>query len=331
VRFFESLRQTLDARPGIQGAAVATGIPAAAGLDFDRRFRADDMPGRADATFSTRLAGPWWFTTLRTEVIAGRPLEEGDNVDSEPVIVLNEAAARQLFGAEPAAAIGRTVVAPAADQDRRYRVVGVVANVRNDGLDRPPPPMAYLPWLQSRPFGRMWLVFRSDRGATFAFEQARAALRAMDPELPLVDATAVADMLDRSIAARRFNLFLLAALAALALVVAAAGVAGLVAFVVTRSRRDVGIRVALGAGAGEVLWTAATPTLRAFAGGIAIGLVASAALARLASGMLFGVEPLDGLSLLSACALLLATGVIAALVPALGAVRSDPLHALRTD
>lgn len=97
----------------------------------------------------------------------------------------------------------------------------------------------------------------------------------------------------------------------------------------TGSRREVGIRVALGAGPADVIRTAATHTLFAFTAGVAVGLVASSLLARLASSLLSGVEPLDAASLLSACGLLIATGAIAALVPALRAARSDPLHALR--
>lgn len=330
VRFFEALRRGVEARPGIAGAAVATSIPTAAGLDFDQPFRPADMPGRAGATLTTRLIGPGYFTTLGMRLIAGRLPGTGDRADAERVIVLNEAAGRQLFGADPSGIVGRTVIEPSPRADRRYRVIGIVANVRNAGLDQPPPPMAYAPWLQSLPFGRMWLIVRSGRGATSGFQQMKAALREIDPELPLVDATPVADLLDRSIAARRFNLFLLTALATLALVVAAVGVAGLVAFAVTRSRREVGIRVALGANAAAVIRTATTPTLLAFSTGAAIGLVASVLLARMARGLLFGVEPLDGWSLLVACGLLLGTGTLAALAPALGAVRSDPLTALRS-
>jgi putative ABC transport system permease protein len=175
----------------------------------------------------------------------------------------------------------------------------------------------------------MWLIVRSDRGAAFTFEQVKAALRTIDPELPLVDATPVVDLLDRSVAARRFNLFLLTALAVLALVVAAVGVAGLVGFAVNRGRQEVGIRMALGAGAPSVIRTTVAPTLRAFVAGIAIGLLASAFLVRLLRGLLFGIRPLDGWSMLLACGALLLAATLAALVPALRAVRIDPLAALR--
>ncbi len=329
VRFFEALRHSVEARPGIESASVATSIAAAAGLDFDQRFRVPDRPGSSDVTVPSRLVGPGYFATLGARITAGRGLEESDDMDAERVVVLNGAAVRLLFGEAAAAIVGRIVTEPSERGDRRYRVAGVVADVRNDGLDRPPPPRVYLPWLQSRPFGRMWLIVRSDRGAAFTFEQMKAALRTVDPELPLVDATPVADVLDRSVAARRFNLFLLTALAVLALVVAAVGVAGLVAFAVNRGRQEVGIRMALGAGAPSVIRATVLPTLRAFVAGIAVGLLASVFLVRLLRGLLFGIQPLDGWSMLAACGVLLLAGTLAALAPALRAVRIDPLAALR--
>jgi putative ABC transport system permease protein len=330
IRFFEALRRAVEAQPGIAGASVATGIPAAAGLDFDQRFRSADRPGAPEVSLPTRLVGPGYFETLGATIIAGRALAVSDDADAERVVVLNGTAARLLFGEVTPGIIGRIVVESSRSGDRRYRVAGIAIDTRDDGLDRPPPPRIFLPWAQSRPFGRMWLIVRSIRDEAFVFEQVRAALRTIDPELPLVDATAVSDLLDRSIAARRFNLLLLTGLAGLALVVAAVGVAGLIAFNVTRTRQEIGIRMTLGARASSVFWTTTAPTLQAFAAGIAIGLLASVALVGLVHGLLFGIQPLDTWSLLIACAVLLAAGLLAAVPPAVRAIRGHPLATLRT-
>jgi predicted permease len=328
IRFFDALRQRVEAEAGVASAAVATSIPMASGLDFDQPFRPEADASARTVDVSTRLISPGYFSTLGIRIVAGRTVEITDDADAERVAIVSEAAARLAFGAAPDDVVGQILIEPSERGDARYRIIGVAADVRDDGLERTPPPKVYLPWQQSRPFGRMWLIVRSDLESPIAFERVKAALRDVDAELPLVDATPMTDLVARSVAARRFNLLLLAALGLLALAVATAGVAGLVAFSVSSRRREVGIRVALGASPASVVATTIAPAFGALATGVAAGAVAAGLLTELARGLLFGVEPLDAWSLALASGTLLGAGVVAALACARAAVRSDPLTAL---
>jgi putative ABC transport system permease protein len=329
VRFFQELEDRLEARPGLVDATVATTLPAVSGLDFDQPFRAEDRPGASAVQVSSRLVGSSYFEALGVDVVSGRSFESTAVPEGERLAVVNESAARLLFGSGAAHAVGRVLVEPSETGDNRYRIVGVAEDVLNDGLDRPARPLVYLPWVQSRPFGRMWVAVRGEGDAARTLAEARAALAGIDPELPLVDAASLAELLDRTVAARRFNLALLAVLAGLALAVAAGGAAGLVAFSVSGRRREMGIRIALGARAPSVVGAAVAPTLGAVAAGAAAGLLAASLLAETARGLLFGVDPLDGWSLGLAVVALLASGALAGAVPAWRAFRADPVKALK--
>ncbi|HZD03519.1 MAG TPA: ABC transporter permease, partial [Longimicrobiales bacterium] len=328
VRFFEDLRRSLTDKRGIAGVAVATGLPTTTALDFDRMLAPEDG-SRTPRPVSTRLVGPGYFETLGIPVVAGRILEPQDDRNAEGVVVLSRSAARLLLGTgDPEAAVGRRIVRADAGGHRPERVVGVVADVRGTAPDRPPTPKVYAPWLQSRPFGRMWIAVRPRRPGDTVWAAMRAALRDMDPELPLVDAASLEERVAATQAPRRFVLMLVTALGLLALVIAVVGMAGLAAFSASRARRHVAIRVALGAHTARALAPTVSAQLLAVAGGLVLGLGGTLATGGALRSVVFGVTPLDPSSLSAAAGLLGAVALAATLLPAWRAGRGEPREVL---
>lgn len=339
LRFFEELRQALDARPEIASATVATALPGVEGLDFDVELRPEASLDPAP-TVRERTVGPGYFETLGMHLLAGRLPDERDGPDAEDVAVLDRSAAVLLFGtADPADAVGRALVRGDPGGDRAAtsggtpavpptRVVGVVEDAREVGPDRPAVPLVFEPFVQSRPFGRMWVAVRPARSDVDPWPAVRAALREVDAALPLVDASTLREHMDAHTAPRRFNLLLLSFLGGLAFVIAMVGVGGLSAFVAARRRRQVAVRVALGAGRTR----AVLPGLAAPLGGVAVGVVlglAGVALARPAlAALLFGVGPLDPLAVGGAVAAVAAAAATCTLVPGLRASRMEPREIL---
>jgi len=326
--FFERLHRSLADRPEIADVTVATGLPALPSLDFTPQFRPRDgsQPPRP---VTERLIGPDYFETLRIPVLAGRTPAVGDDSNAESVAVLNLSAARLLLGTDdPAAAVGSQLIEGSDGTGDPVRVIGVVSDVREAGPDHAAEPRIYEPYLQSRPFGRMWIAVRPTQPGDTVWAAIRAALADVDPELPLVDAGPLTRAVATTLSARRFSLFLMTALGALALVIAVVGMAGLAAFSASRFRRQVAIRVALGAGPARALAPAVGGQLFAVAAGLVIGLAGVALTGRALRSLVFGITTLDPSSVSVAVALLAAAGLFATAVPALRAGLGEPREIL---
>jgi ABC-type antimicrobial peptide transport system permease subunit len=259
----------------------------------------------------------------------GRAFEPSDRAGARPVAVINAAAAAQYFpGASP---IGhRIAVTHSLTESELAEIVGVVADVRYAALDEPAMPALYFSRAQDPLSYGTLFVSGSGNAAAFS-DGVRRVAAAMDPNMPLYDVLTMADRKASETARTRVVLWLLAAFAATGLLLAAIGLYGTVSYAVQRRTRELGLRVVLGAARGDVTRLVMKPPVLLAAAGAAIGIIAAAALTRLAGGLLYGIEASDPRVLAAASLVLLTVAGIAAWVPARRATRVEPAAALRSD
>ncbi len=323
---FNRLLARLAALPGVDASGMISLLPER-DWGWNSELAHDGEPPRppnVERTIETRGVSAGYFQAVGIGLVRGRLLAESDVQGAPFVVDVNEAAARRFWpgGADPLGAIVRI-----GDNDR-WRVVGVVRDVHNAGPARAPLPEVYFPYAQNGS-PEMTLVLHTTGDPRALVPSLRRAVAAEDPGLPLDRITTLDEVAAGSIAAQRFQAALLGAFAALAACLAAFGLYGLLAYAVVQRRQEIGIRIALGAGAGEVRGQVLRGALRLALPGIALGLAAAVALRRLLAGLVFGVSPLD-LPTLAAVALGLgAVALLAGLAPANRAARVDPLEALR--
>ena len=274
------------------------------------------------------LVGPGYFRALGVPIVSGRVLDDGDRADAPPVVVINEVLARTYGGAQ--AALGRRVTLGMNTQSPRT-IVGVVANEKNLGLDAEPGPNAYVPYLQIGGSARMTFVVRSAMDAAGSASAARDAIHAIDPTVPLFDVRTMEESMSRAMARPRLIAQLLTSFAVAALLLAAVGIFGVMSQTVAQQTREIGIRVAIGAGPGRILGLILGRAARLTAIGLLPGVAAALAAGRLASGLLFGITGTDARTFAFVAATMMAVAGLAALLPAIRAVRVDPITALHAD
>jgi putative ABC transport system permease protein len=259
-------------------------------------------------------------------------LDAGDREGGSPAVLVDDAAARLLWpGRDP---VGHSLVLGTTfGIDTTHaggRVVGVVANVRDEGLDSEPRPHVYLSHAQF-PLGYMTVVARTGGDPMRLVGPARHELKALDPAVPLARPRSMRQWMATTDAERRFDLLLLGVFAVSALLLAAVGVYGVLSHTVRQRSREIGIRVALGANGGQVRAMVLRRALGLALFGVAGGLILSFATARLLGHLLFGVRPSDPTTFLATAAILAAVAMLASWVPARRATRADPLEALRAE
>jgi ABC-type antimicrobial peptide transport system permease subunit len=214
--------------------------------------------------------------------------------------------------------------------DVSREIVGIVGDVRNVALSRKPGPMMYVPFAQAPLWGAE-VVVRSSLSASSVAAGVRRAVYAIDKNLPVTDIAPLADALDRSVSQERFRTFLLGTFGALALILAAVGIFGVIAYLVSQRTREIGIRMALGAGRGNILRLIVGHGTKLALLGVGIGLAAASVLTRVLAGLLYGVSPTDPLTFGTVAVVLLAVAVMASYLPAIRAIRVDPVTALRSE
>lgn len=271
-----------------------------------------------------RFVSPGYFATLEIPVLEGRDLQEGDLQTGAPwVAVINSTLAERYFPDEDP--VGRAILLGGST---RLTIAGVVGSVRQRSLDRPPVAEIYIPYTLGTQTG-MTLVARTRLEPLQAVPAVRAALLEIDPEQPIYNIRTMEEVVSRSITDRRLYLQLLAVFAALALVLAAAATYGLVSYLVNQRRREIGIRLALGAGKHSVLRQIAREGLELASLGILFGIPASLSANRILSSLLYGVRPYDPLVLGGVAFVLALTALAASYLPARRATRVDPADALQ--
>ncbi len=328
IAFYEQFYQRLTMLPSSTSAALSDRVPLTGGqVPAPVAIVGRPVPPMSERAFANRhLVSPKYFATLGIPIRAGRDFDERDSSRVPHVVIVNETFARHHFpGEDP---LGRTLITGMAQLPSQ--IVGVVADVRSSGLNTPPEADYFLPSLQ-RPEGFTNIVVRTNVGATAMASLVRDALRAIDPDLPLIEPQMLSTRIALTIADRRLALVLLAAFAALALVLASLGVYSVMAHLVAYRTSEIGIRMALGASPGAVMRMVLGHGRRLTLLGIGLGIVGAFFVSRLMQQALFEVNPADPLIYGAVAAMLLLVAEFASWLPARRATRIDPVIALRAE
>jgi putative ABC transport system permease protein len=332
-------RQSLDgirALPGVQSAAAVSAMPfIEANIDIQQTLhiegRPEPRPEDAPNAF-VAFATEDYFQTMSIPLLEGRRIERTDDGDSPRVAVVTEAlVSRHWPGASPLGArirIGNWT--NDADQPIVWEIVGVVRQVRHDGLERDPRPELFVPLAQSN-MGSMTFMARTDGDPSALLEPIQEQIWAIDPLQTFYRVVTLEELVSKSVAARRFNLWLLATFAMLALVLAAVGIYGVVSYSTRARTHEFGIRMALGADQVEVLRQAMSRGLRLTILGVGLGLIGSLGLTRLLQQLLFGIGARDPITFVAVGALLVLVAMAATYLPARRATLVDPAVALRVE
>jgi putative ABC transport system permease protein len=267
---------------------------------------------------------PGYLEAIGAHLVEGRTFTPDDRADAAAVAIVNETMARRYWpGASP---IGKRVAFVGTGGWRE--VVGIVRDVRHWGVDRPVNPELYVPFTQLAP-GRLAFVIASSADPRTIIGPLREQLRAVDADLPLSQIRTMSEVASESMAARRATMLVLGAFGALALVLAAAGIYGVMAHLVALRTSEFAVRITLGARPGSVLRLVIAEGLLQAVAGLAVGLGGAVLLMRSLHALLYEVKPADPVTLAGVAAILLATAVLACLVPARRAMAIDPVSALK--
>jgi predicted permease len=318
--------------PGIQQAAVGTSsdIPLLSNVNNPLPFSLPDEVSTQGndhaAEFGAVSAG--YFDVLRTPLKQGRVFTDHDVDSTVKVVVVNEAFVRRF--APQRDIVGRRLRYQWRGDEYEAQVVGVVGDVRNDGLDVAPPPRVYLSALQ-HPGVRLAVLLRtrSDVDVTSTKDALMQTVHSINPELPVFNVRTMADLMSASMARRRFSLFLISVFAVSALLLAALGIYGVMAFVVDQRAQEFGIRLALGAKPRDILGLAFRPGFLLTATGTIVGLSVAIGVTRLMSSLLFGVSSRDPITFVLVPVLLALVTMAACFIPARRATRVSPMEALK--
>jgi predicted permease len=336
-RMQEEMLHKLEAIPGVFSVGLSMSVPLDGNEWGDSLFAKDHSysPGEIQL-HRFRFVAPGFFKTLGTPLLAGRDLTWNDIYQEHPVVIISQKVAREYWR-DPASAIGRQVRESTKGEWRE--VIGVVADTREDGMDKEPPMSVYWPILIANFEGndldvRRFVTFsiRSTRaGSASLLSEMRRAVWSVDPNLPLSDVRTMDEMYRRSMARTSFTLVMLGLAGGMALLLGVVGLYGVIAYSVSQRRREIGIRLALGAQDGEVTGMFVRHALLLTGVGVVCGLAAAPALTRLMSSLLFGVRSVDPLTYAGVSIGLVATAALAAYLPARHAAAVNPAESLRAE
>jgi putative ABC transport system permease protein len=337
--FFAALLTRVRVLPGVRSAGAASGLPLAVasgdwGFDIEGRGRVNGRrPGAADWFVVT----PGYFETLGIPLRRGRLPNDADTSDAAPVVFINEASARAIFAnTDP---IGKRIrLSQTTGSEQPWRtIVGIVGDVRHRGLDTPPRTEMYIPDRQFLHFSAgvqaraLSVVIKTEQDPTASVAAVRAAVRAIDPDVPAAQVRTMSTIVSASVADRRLNMLLIGAFGVLALALASIGLYGVMAYAVTQRTREMGVRLAIGASRASVLSLVVGNAMRLVTTGVAIGLVLSLVAMGSLARLLFEVGPGDASVYVLVPLILLLTAGLASYLPARRATRVDPLTALRAE
>ena len=316
--------------PGVTSASLINSMP------FGRMFIQDNFEFEGQPTSTLNAGTPkiesGYFKTMRIPLLAGREFTPQDTAAALKVAIISERIVREYVPGGPDEALGRRV--RLGDHGEWLTVVGVVADIRQRGLDQPVTPMIYVPFQQERdePFLLRFVAFvaRTPTPGSVV-EGIRAEIRRAAPDLPIQSTVTMDEAVAASVAQPRFRMVVLAVFATTATLIATCGLYGLMAYAVTQRRREIGVRMALGAERRDVLHLVLTRALRIVVAGLVVGLAGAAGVTRVLQRFLFGVTSTDPIVFTIVTLLLLAVGLMAAWLPARRATRIDPCAALRAE
>jgi putative ABC transport system permease protein len=332
-QFVVDLKSKLAAIPGVERAAAMTGLPPmrdvnANDTDFEGMTNGPGKPQLNVDYYQTATIG--YFETMRIPIVKGRGFEPSD-AGGPGVTVINESLAKIFY--PKGDAIGkrmRPCCSSPTDQVPWLTIVGIAKDVKQGGLDQKVGTEMYFAVEQGvqTPFSYNFVV-RTGQPVGAVAPAIRAVVRSMDPGLPIIQMRSMTDIFADSVTRQRFLSQLLEIFAGVALLLAAIGTYGVVSYLVTERQREIGIRVALGAGTGRIVRLVLQQGLTLATVGILVGVAGALVLARLTRSLLFGVSPNDPTTYLGVAAVIAVVALLACLLPARRAMGVDPLEAIR--
>jgi putative ABC transport system permease protein len=346
LNFYERLLERVRQLPGVESAGVSTGLPLGAGSNWGKLFSVEGHtpPSSMEQVplVSFAMISPGYLRAMGIDVRRGRAFNEHDTENSQPVAVISETAARQYFpGEDPLGKIvwmgpPENLLPPEATKDighfERRTIVGVVADVKGSNLERPAQAQAYAPYSQSRREGwsnSFMLAVRAQVPPENLVAAIRQQVYQLDPDQPVTDVATMEERLGQSLSQPRFSALLLGLFAVVALLLAAVGIYGVMSYLVTQRTHEIGVRMALGASARDILRLVVGHGMGLTLAGIGCGLVAASLLTRFLSSLLFEVSSFDPLTYVLVSLLLIVVAFIACYIPARRATNVDPMEALR--
>jgi putative ABC transport system permease protein len=338
LNFYNRTLTELTQKPGVEAVAVADCVPGLRAPTASLKMA--DRP--VDPKHLPAASGCWisadYFRATGTPLISGRFFDQRDNASAPLVAIVNNALARRYWPTEDP--IGKridvTYTGPGRRSDGQIRwrqIVGVVADVKQHGLDESPDPAVYLPFYQDETghvYRSMHLFARGRKDSMNISGTIRAGLRAIEPDLPIT-IEPMTEVLSQSVGPRHFTFLLLSSFATLATLLAGFGIYGVVTYAVARRTKEIGLRMALGASRGDLLRMVLKEVLVPVIAGLAVGALFAVAASGLMGSVLYRTPPADPVVLLTTAAIMLFVALAAASLPAYRAASTDPLTALRSE
>jgi len=336
VAFYRTLLDQIRALPGVVAAGASTAPPLRGywGQFFDVEGEAPAAPGAKTPVVLQVAVTPGYFDAIGMTVLAGRQFDEHDGlIKGRPVAMVNETFARHHWpGVSP---VGKHIRypyrEPAPAENPWWTVIGVLHNEKHDGLDAEERPTVYTPEVQLAWSYSLDVVIRAHSNPELLAVPATRILAHIDPDLPAFDMQTMTETIDQSLWTRRTYSWLFGIFSVVALVLAAAGIYGVISYAVSQRTREIGVRMALGAGSAEILASVLRSGMALVAAGAVLGIGVTLIAARLLEDLLFGVSPHDPLVYTAVVFVIVAVGVLANAVPARRAASLDPLRALRAE
>jgi predicted permease len=328
--FFKQLEETLASLPGVRSVSVSN-IGIIGDGHSGANFHVLGRPMEKDPTrVQTNGVGADFFETLGIPILQGRAFNRHDTSTSPKVAVVNRALAEKFFPNENP--IGKTFETDVEDGDGLIQIVGIAANTRYADLRTDTPPTFYNPYVQkANGPSRMMVELRASADSASVLAGARKAIESLDPDLPMIDIRTMKEQVGSTLANERALAQLAGGFSLLALVLASIGIYGMMAYAVNTRTAEIGLRIALGARAGQVISRVLREAFWVTGAGVVLGLIAALWLTRFIRVMLYGLEGTDALTVGGTAALLIAVSLLAAFAPARRASRIDPIRALRHD
>ena len=331
IAFMQQLEANLAAAPEVQSVGFVTRLPLMSAMNNITSFLAiegREVPVASRPEIDFRRASTGYFQTMGIPLLAGRLVTEQDVTNNTGSVLINEAMARRFWpGEDP---IGKRIsTATSSGQQTQWQtIVGVVGSVRHLGLDVEPRPEIYYHTNTSPPFGPV-VVLRTTGDPQRLISLARAKVRELDRDVPISNVNTMEQLVAQSVAQRRFGMFLVGIFAALALVLAMIGIYGVVSYSVAQRTNEIGVRMALGASATDVLKMVLKNGMTLALIGVGLGLAGAFAATRLMASLLFEVKPTDVATFAIVSVGLILVALLACYLPARRAMKVDPLVALR--
>ncbi len=332
IAFSDRLIERLKAIPGVRTAATGRPLPLQGhqmSVAFDIEERPAPAPERPYSDMA--IVTPGYFDTMGISLLKGRDFSERDDDKAPPVLVVNEAFAHKYFPGEEV--IGKRIKPGATNGKEGMRmreIVGVVGNAKQEALNAEPDPIYYFPYKQL-PWGLGTIVLRTAVPPLKVEPVVRATLMSLDREAPMYQVRTGEEVSAAAIAGPRFLMVLMGSFAGIALLLTVVGLYGVLSYAVARRRREIGVRIALGAGRREVLGLVLREAMQLVVVGLTLGLVGAVGAERLLKSIIFGVRPGDVSMVTVACCVMVITSMAAAFVPAARAASVDPMQALRSE